>query len=82
MKYAKFKGAGGHYFALNDERNENGLWHGISVQDGQQKSVCTVALLGTWFGTMYEACTQQEFETAYKNVVEHILNAYPINKKS
>ena len=65
MKYAKFKGSGEHYFAIADKANENGLYEGISVSAGQQKSLTTCSMTGRWFGTMYEACTKKEFDAAY-----------------
>jgi hypothetical protein len=76
MRYAKFKGNGEHYFAISDKPNENGLYEGITVNAGNQKSITTISITGRWFGTMYDACDKKEFENAYKSVLKHISEVY------
>jgi hypothetical protein len=76
MKYAKFTGNGEHYFAISDKQNENGLYEGLSVNDGQQKSLTTISITGRWFGTMYEVCEKKDFENAYKSVLQHISDVF------
>ena len=78
MKYAKFKGNGSHYFAIGDKPNENGLYEGISVDAGNQKSYNSISIAARWFGTMYEPCEQKEFENALKTVLKHISDTYPL----
>ena len=55
MKYAKFKG-GYHYFKVDDN------FIGISVYlNGSNAAISTFTGGARWFGKMYEAITEKEF---------------------
>ena len=69
MKYAKFKG-GYHYFKVDDN------FIGISVYlNGSNAVISTFTGGARWFGKMYEAITEKEFNDV-KAAAQHILDRF------
>ena len=74
MKYAKFKG-GYHYLKVDDN------FIGISVYlNGSNAAISTFTGGARWFGKMYEAITEKEFN-AVKDAAQHILDSFGTEKK-
>lgn len=74
MKYAKFKG-GYHYFKVDDN------FIGISVYlNGSNAAISTFTGGASWFGKMYEAISEKEFNSV-KAAAQHILDSFDTEKK-
>lgn len=72
MKYAKMKDSEIYYFALNENPIE-GLFHGISLMCHENNyTIGTCALRGSWFGTLYEATTKEEFDKVKTRIESEI----------
>jgi len=69
MKYAKLK-VGFHYFKVDDN------FVGISVfLNGEHVAISTYSGGKSWFGKMYEAIKEEEFNNAYeaaKKIIEKV----------